>query len=61
MSKHAYFESIQPGELFAIENDDGSMEFCFKVIIGDGEHGCLILANNDFKIEFCSPEMLVVI
>lgn len=60
MKEYAYFESINPGESFTIEEDDGTVKFCYKVIVGDGYHCCLILNNNDFKIEFCCPQMLVI-
>ncbi len=61
MKEYAYFEQIDPGEMFSIEEDDGSVKFCYKVIVGDGYHGCLILNNNDFIIEFSCPKMLVLI
>lgn len=60
MKMYAHFEDIELGEMFSIEEDDGSIKFCYKVIIGDGYHGCLILNNNDFKIEFACPTMLVI-
>lgn len=61
MTQYAYFEHIQPGGSFSIEEDDGTVKFCYKIIIGDGYHGCLILENSDnFKIEFASPHMLVL-
>ncbi len=60
MKEYTYFEHISPGEMFSIENDDGSMNLCYKVLIGE-YHACLILNNNDFKIEFSCPKMLVII
>lgn len=60
MKYYDYFESIQPGESFSVEEDDGTIKFCYKIIVGDGYHACLILNDSNFNIEFSCPRMLVI-
>jgi hypothetical protein len=55
-----HFEDIKPGEMFSIQEDDGTVRFCYKVLVGNGYHACLILNDSNFNIEFACPRMVVL-
>lgn len=58
--QYDYFCNVKPGESFSVENDDGSVTFCYKILVGEQKYECCLMLKEKPIIEFCCPNMLIL-